>query len=118
LVLRLGAPPTSQATARWLARHEPDLRLVDPDGGFADPAHGAGEILRVDPTRLCHALAERLEADGAAAPSAWLADFLAAERAAHAAIARGIEQAPAPFAPAALAALVRALPAGAALFAS
>ncbi|MEB2346834.1 MAG: 2-succinyl-5-enolpyruvyl-6-hydroxy-3-cyclohexene-1-carboxylic-acid synthase [Deltaproteobacteria bacterium] len=119
LVLRLGAPPTSQATARWLDRHpDAELWIADPEGGFADPGHAAREILRADPAALCHALADRLEAQAPRAASPWLAAFLAAERLAQAVLTRGIAAEPRAFAPAVVRALARALPEGAALFAS
>lgn len=116
LALRLGAPPTSKATARWLEPAE--LWLADPEGGFADPAHRAARLLRCDPAALCHALAAELERAAPAAPSAWLREFVAAERRAQAALARGIAAAPALLAPAVVRALADALPDGAALFAS
>jgi 2-succinyl-5-enolpyruvyl-6-hydroxy-3-cyclohexene-1-carboxylate synthase len=119
LVLRLGAPPTSKATAQWLERHaDAEHWLADPDGAFADPGHRAREILRADPAALCHALAAELERGGPPPASPWLAAFLSAERRAQAALERGIAAAPALFAPAVVRALARALPAGAALFAS
>jgi 2-succinyl-5-enolpyruvyl-6-hydroxy-3-cyclohexene-1-carboxylate synthase len=92
LVLRLGAPLTSKPFAQWLARHPAaELVLLDPDGRYADPAHRGGEILRADPTLLCRALAEELEARGPApARTPWLAALLDAERRSRAALARAL----------------------------
>ena len=119
LVLRFGAPPTSQATAQWLDRHAgAELRIVDPDGGFRDPSQRAAELVRADPATLCLALAAEWEQNAHSASGTWLASFLAAERAAQAALTLGIETAPALFAPAVVRALATALPDGAALFAS
>lgn len=118
-VLRFGAPPTSRATAQWLDRHAiTELRIVDPDGGFRDPSQRAAEFVRADAVALCHALAAEWEQAARSAAGPWLASFVAAERAAQAALSHGIAAAPALFAPAVVRALGAALPAGAALFAS
>ncbi len=118
-VLRFGAPPTSKATAQWIDRHAgAELRIVDPDGSFRDPSQRAAEIVRADPAALCDALAAEWEQHARATEGPWLASFLAAERLAQAALVRGIESAPALFAPAVVRALAAALPDGAALFAS
>ena len=119
LVLRIGAPPTSKATAQWLDRHAgAELWILDPDGGFRDPSHRAAEILRAEPAALCHALAAEWEQHAHPTSGPWLAAFVAAERVAQAALTRGIETASALFAPAVVRALAAALPDGAALFAS
>ncbi len=119
LVLRFGPPLTSRAANLWLERHaQAELRLVDADGGFADPTHRAAEILCDDPELLCAALADELESGVAPGPGPWLAEFVAAEERAQRALASGIARERALFAPAAVRALASALPRGAALFAS
>jgi 2-succinyl-5-enolpyruvyl-6-hydroxy-3-cyclohexene-1-carboxylate synthase len=119
LVLRFGPPPTSRAANLWLERHaQAELRLVDPDAGFADPTHRAAEILCVDPALLCTALADEIERGGAPSPGAWLADFLCAEERAQRALAEGIARERTLFSPAVARALASALPRGGALFAS
>ncbi len=118
-VLRFGAPPTSKATAQWLDRHaDTDLWIVDPDAGFRDPSQRATTQVRADPAALCDALAAEWEQTASSAAGPWLASFVAAERAAQAALSHGIAAAPALFAPAVVRALGAVLPGGAALFAS
>jgi 2-succinyl-5-enolpyruvyl-6-hydroxy-3-cyclohexene-1-carboxylate synthase len=119
LVLRFGAPPTSKATARWIeCRSDTDLRLVDAEGGFADPSQSAAEVVHADPVALCHALADAWGEKPGWASGTWLSDFQRAECAAQAALTRGIEAAPTLYAPAVVRALATALPHHAALFAS
>jgi 2-succinyl-5-enolpyruvyl-6-hydroxy-3-cyclohexene-1-carboxylate synthase len=85
-VLQLGATPTSKAYHLWLERRPPDeLVLVDAHGAWSDPGHLASQLLCVDPQALCDALLERLEARP---PSAWLNDFLQADRRAARAVER------------------------------
>ncbi|MCL4685892.1 2-succinyl-5-enolpyruvyl-6-hydroxy-3-cyclohexene-1-carboxylic-acid synthase [Myxococcota bacterium] len=119
LVLRFGAPPTSQATARWLEHsNDMDLRLVDAEGGFADPSQGAAEIVRADPVALCHALADAWGQQPGRTSETWLSSFQRAESAAQGVLTRGIETAPLLCAPAVVRALAAALPHDAVLFAS
>jgi 2-succinyl-5-enolpyruvyl-6-hydroxy-3-cyclohexene-1-carboxylate synthase len=85
-VLQLGATPTSRAYHLWLERRPPgELVLVDPHGAWSDPGHLASELLCVDPQALCDALLPRLDAR---APTAWLNDFLEADRRAARAVER------------------------------
>ncbi len=66
LVLRIGAPPTSKVLREWLERRPPrELWIADPEGAYEDPSHLASELLRVDPTHFCLALARRLQSSGA-----------------------------------------------------
>jgi 2-succinyl-5-enolpyruvyl-6-hydroxy-3-cyclohexene-1-carboxylate synthase len=77
-VLQLGATPTSKAYRLWLERRPPGaFALVDAHGAWNDPNHLASELLCVDPRALCDALLGQLEARP---PSAWLNDFLEADR--------------------------------------
>ncbi len=119
VVLRIGAPPTSKATAQWLDRHAgAELWLVDPEGSFRDASQRAAEIVNAEPTALCDALAAEWEQRARPTAGPWLASFLTAERVAQAALTRGVESASALFAPAVVRSLAAALPDGAALFAS
>src|SRR5919198_716513 len=75
LVLRLGATPTSKALTGWLDASVPQV-MVDPRGGWPDPARAVGRHLAADPSALLRALAaaigggwrldERLAAGGGA----------------------------------------------------
>lgn len=61
-VVRLGGPPTSKSLATWLWQHRdvPQV-LVDPAGGFLDPAATAAHVLRSDAARACRDLAASLD---------------------------------------------------------
>ena len=99
LVVRVGGAPTSKALTGWLDESVPQV-LVDPSGGWADPARAAALRLTADPSDLLAAAAALLAADGpapgpgphpgaAATPSPsgpWLRDWLEAERLAREAI--------------------------------
>lgn len=119
LVLRLGAPLTSKPFALWLEQHRGcETWIADPDGRFADPAHGASALLRFEPTRLCDALAEALEEGRQARSCPWLADFVDADRRARAALATALAADDALGEPRLVMELADALPDGAALFVS
>jgi 2-succinyl-5-enolpyruvyl-6-hydroxy-3-cyclohexene-1-carboxylate synthase len=66
LVLRLGAAPTSKALTGWLDASVPQV-MVDPRGGWPDPARAVGRHLAADPSALLWALAAAI--DGPAAVS-------------------------------------------------
>ncbi len=101
LVVRAGGAPTSKALTGWLDESVPQV-LVDPSGGWADPARAAALRLTADPSDLLAATAALLAADGpasgpgphpgagdASSPSTagpWLRDWLEAERLAREAI--------------------------------
>jgi 2-succinyl-5-enolpyruvyl-6-hydroxy-3-cyclohexene-1-carboxylate synthase len=109
LVVRVGGAPTSKALTAWLDGPIPQV-LVDPSGGWADPARVASLRLTADPSGLLAATAALLTADGpgsgaGARPTAsgrstpgagvtpvddpaspWLGEWLEAERLAREAI--------------------------------
>jgi 2-succinyl-5-enolpyruvyl-6-hydroxy-3-cyclohexene-1-carboxylate synthase len=105
LAVRVGGAPTSKALTAWLDESVPQV-LVDPSGGWADPARAASLRLTADPSELLAATAALLTADGpdpasgsgarptlgaGVAPSAdpessWLGDWLDADRQAREAI--------------------------------
>ncbi|MBM4334900.1 MAG: 2-succinyl-5-enolpyruvyl-6-hydroxy-3-cyclohexene-1-carboxylic-acid synthase [Deltaproteobacteria bacterium] len=119
LVLRFGAAPTSKGTATWIERSPgTELRIVDSEQAFRDPAHHAAEIARAEPARLCAELADALEPRTGAGPGSWLADFVAAEARAQRALAAGIAAEPELFAPGAARVLGASWPAGGTIFAS
>ena len=124
-VLRLGAPLTSKPFARWLERHPgAELWLVDPEGGFADPAHRACEVVRADPTLLCAGLCDALAGaptrarDGDRRASPWLQDFLLAERRSRRTLAAALAAEKALLSPRLVTELSEALPGDATLFVS
>jgi 2-succinyl-5-enolpyruvyl-6-hydroxy-3-cyclohexene-1-carboxylate synthase len=81
LVLRFGEMPTSKPLRSWLAESGADQIVVDPLGDWNEPSRKAAALLRADPTELASGWAARLGEDRPA-PAMWLA----AERAARAAI--------------------------------
>jgi 2-succinyl-5-enolpyruvyl-6-hydroxy-3-cyclohexene-1-carboxylate synthase len=119
MVLRFGAPPTSKSFRLWIEGASPRHQVVvDPDGGFRDPGHDATDLVCSDPAALCDALV-RLAGPGPLAADErgrWLGAFLAAERAAAAAVAREVDASPALLAAAAVRTLDEALPDGVQLY--
>jgi len=108
-VLRFGDTPTSKSFRLWIERTRPARVLhVDPDGVWHDPSHLASDVLRCEPRGLCEALIERLEPPVRA--SAWLRDFLAADRAANAALDTEIPGDPVLHGPGVVRELAAALP--------
>jgi 2-succinyl-5-enolpyruvyl-6-hydroxy-3-cyclohexene-1-carboxylate synthase len=106
LAVRVGGAPTSKALTAWLDASVPQV-LVDPAGGWLDPARAATLRLTADPSALLAATAARLaggslepaagspparptpgpEAPAAPTPAgAWLREWLEAERLAREAI--------------------------------
>ncbi len=79
-ILRFGAPPVSKVLLEYLGAREAFQALVAPDGGWPDPLHRTGMLLRADPLLLCRGLMERVE-HGATAD--WSAVFRAAEATAN-----------------------------------
>lgn len=70
LVIGFGQPPTSKPLREWLGFLDNASRLsVDPDGAWGDPARRGGLVLRADPTRLAHELAQELAAGPDPAPT-------------------------------------------------
>jgi 2-succinyl-5-enolpyruvyl-6-hydroxy-3-cyclohexene-1-carboxylate synthase len=81
LAVRVGGAPTSKALTAWLDPSVPQV-LVDPAGGWLDPARSASLRLTADPSALLAATAALLTAPGAP----WLPAWLDAERRAREAI--------------------------------
>jgi len=112
LALRIGAPPTSAATSRWLA-DVPALWLVDPDGRWLDPARTASDRLPADPEPL---LGDLHRAVGSpAGDGSWLGDWRDADRRARHAIDAQLEGSEEPFEGRIARDVAAALPAGASL---
>ncbi|HKQ02236.1 MAG TPA: thiamine pyrophosphate-dependent enzyme, partial [Actinomycetes bacterium] len=84
LAVRVGGAPTSKALTGWLDASIPQV-LVDPAGGWADPARAASLRLTADPSDLLSATAALLTGSGGRA-SPWARDWLEAERLAREAI--------------------------------
>jgi 2-succinyl-5-enolpyruvyl-6-hydroxy-3-cyclohexene-1-carboxylate synthase len=119
VILRLGGTPTSKALRLWIERQAPEhLLLIDPDGGWNDPSHLASQVLHVDPTALFAAVCERIESGPVGARGVWLADFVAAERRALAAIDACLAEENALLEPRAVRELADALPDAALLYVS
>jgi 2-succinyl-5-enolpyruvyl-6-hydroxy-3-cyclohexene-1-carboxylate synthase len=119
LVLRFGAMPTAKPVLQYLQRHrDAHTVVVDPGAGWREPTSLAAEHLGCDGPWLCAALLERLGPAGAEPlPSHfWRTTWLAAERAARAAIAGVLDAREAISEPGVFAALAAALPDGATLF--
>ena len=89
LAVRVGAAPTSKALTAWLDSSVGQV-VVDPSGGWLDPARTATLRLTADPSALLTATAALLTAPalapGAVPPGPWLREWLEAERAARGAI--------------------------------
>lgn len=84
VVLRFGAPPTSQPLLSYLAHYRRERQLVIDDGGWPDPIHAASEIVCADPTAVASDLASLVEKNPA---SEWARIWLELAAAARAAIA-------------------------------
>jgi 2-succinyl-5-enolpyruvyl-6-hydroxy-3-cyclohexene-1-carboxylate synthase len=82
LVLRFGEMPTSKPLRTWIAASGADQLVVDPLGGWNEPSRRAAALLRADPTELAAGWAARVGRGDRANAEAWIA----AERAAAAAI--------------------------------
>jgi 2-succinyl-5-enolpyruvyl-6-hydroxy-3-cyclohexene-1-carboxylate synthase len=115
LVLRFGAAPTSKPLSQFLQAH-PEARhiLVDGGGGWRDPLGMSTEVLHVDATLLCRALAAQFSPGNQSdCVDAWLR----LNARARAAMAEHLAQLDEPFEGAVFAELARLLPANAVLYA-
>ena len=65
LLLRIGDMPTSKALRAWVARAGAQV-LIDPHGSWHEPTRLAGEIVQAAAAPTCAALADALQAGGAA----------------------------------------------------
>jgi len=96
-ILRIGASPTSKAYRLWMEKHlGTHITLVDAGNRWHDPSHMAKELLRCDPTALCHHVAELLEkrrevSEPSPERKAWLARWQQADNETAAAIQRTLE---------------------------
>ncbi len=86
VVLALGAPPASKVLGQWVAASGARVVLVDRDGSWPDADHLAQDVLAVEPSALCEALAKGIEAIDPGGSRAWLSLWNGAEAAASAAI--------------------------------
>ncbi len=68
VVLRFGAPPTSQAVLLYLQRNASARQIVVDPGGWREPTGLASDLLHVDSRLLCVALAARSAAPEATTP--------------------------------------------------
>ncbi len=130
VVLGLGAPAASKVLGRWVAASGAQVVLVDRDGAWADAEHVAAEVLPVEPSSLCEALAKSIQALdldatsgataslGSAEAGAWLARWQAAESAAGSALEAVLAGHDEPMEPAVAADVVAAVPDGGALVVS
>jgi len=123
LVVRIGAGPTSKALTGWLDGSVPQI-VVDPEGGWPDPARTASQRLVADPSALLEAVAAALfqgrgATDGAEASigwaRGWLQRWLAADAVARRAIDELLDAGEEPFEGRVARDLVAALPDGATL---
>jgi len=94
LVVRVGAPSASAATARWLVDVGAQW-LLDPDSQWLDPGHSATDRLAVDPAMLLHDLLDRLPVTAPA--SSWSRDWRAADQRARDAITEQLAGSEEPF---------------------
>lgn len=123
LVLRTGATPTSKPILELLRTTAPELLVLDRDGGWREPAVLPATFVHADPvattTELAAALTARSAGRQRSSPDApgWLADWLAADRLATAAMTAWLDGLDEPFEGAPFPALAAALPGGAVLWA-
>jgi 2-succinyl-5-enolpyruvyl-6-hydroxy-3-cyclohexene-1-carboxylate synthase len=112
LVVRIGAGPTSKALTGWLDGSIPQI-VVDPEGGWPDPARTASQRLVADPSALLEAVAAALSQGRGA--RGWLQRWLAADAVARRAIDELLDASEEPFEGRVARDLVAALPDGATL---
>ena len=98
LVLRFGAPLTSKVLTAWLDPGVPQV-MVDGDGAWLDPTRAAAEVVDVDGELLVREVLDALPSPSGTGPrpSAWLDEWLAAERTARDAVDRAVDGWPEPF---------------------
>ena len=117
LIVRFGGTPTSKAIVGMLAE-QPARQIVVDDGGWAEPTLRPVTMVHAEPTGFATALAEAVTAHRGGPPETdWLDTWLAAERAADAAIRGWLAALDEPFEGSAFAELEGVLPDGAILVA-
>jgi 2-succinyl-5-enolpyruvyl-6-hydroxy-3-cyclohexene-1-carboxylate synthase len=87
LVVRVGAPVTSKIANAWL--DDVPTVLVDPDGAWLDPRHGAHERAQVDGGALLAAVTKEIAVP---ASRRWLAEWRDAEQRARRALDRVLDE--------------------------
>ena len=118
LVLRTGAMPTSKPMTELLARVRPELVILDGDAGWREAALVPATYVHADAAATARSLAGHPALRSAAPPEAWTADWLAADRAADAAMSWWLDEVVEPFEGAPWPILADALPDGAVLWAA
>jgi 2-succinyl-5-enolpyruvyl-6-hydroxy-3-cyclohexene-1-carboxylate synthase len=119
LVIRTGAAPTAKPILELLARAKPKQIVLDGDSGWREPAILPATFVHADAADTATRLAD-LIVDGRGGldwDTAWLANWLAADRAAGVAMTRWMADLDEPFEGAPFPALADALPDGAVLWA-
>jgi 2-succinyl-5-enolpyruvyl-6-hydroxy-3-cyclohexene-1-carboxylate synthase len=91
LIVELGAPPTSAAWARHVARHRGCKRIVIAPHGWSDPPSGAALLVHGEVGETAGRVAAALP--GSAGPGEWSEAWRAADRRARAALERAIDEA-------------------------
>lgn len=119
LVLRTGAMPTSRPLTELLTRVRPEMIVLDGDGGWREAALVPATFIHADATATSRALADRF-ADGRPVPATepgWAEAWVAADRAASAAMDAWLSALDEAFEGAPYGPLAAALPDGAVLWA-
>jgi 2-succinyl-5-enolpyruvyl-6-hydroxy-3-cyclohexene-1-carboxylate synthase len=88
LIVELGAPPTSGAWARHVARHRGCMRIVIAPHGWLDPHSGAALLVHAEVGETCARVAAQL--GRAARPGEWSEAWRAADRRARACLERAM----------------------------
>jgi 2-succinyl-5-enolpyruvyl-6-hydroxy-3-cyclohexene-1-carboxylate synthase len=115
LVIRTGAMPTSAPLVNLMARVQPELIVVDGDGGWREAALIPATFVHADGSATASALGRVLGTQAGA--TAWATEWLEADRIADRAMERWLAALGEPFEGAPFAALARALPDGSILWA-
>jgi 2-succinyl-5-enolpyruvyl-6-hydroxy-3-cyclohexene-1-carboxylate synthase len=115
LVVRFGAMPISRPIAELLCSTEPELLVVDGEGGWRESTLVAATFVHADAAETASALAGRMP--GVPTPGDWTRDWLAADVTAEDALAGWLAGLTEPFEGAPFRALADLLPAGSILWA-
>ena len=112
-VIRTGAMPTAKPILELLAPAQPELVVLDGDGGWREPALLPATFVHADPADTANRLADRL---GGSADARWAEAWRAADDAASAVMTAWLAGLDEPFEGAPFPALAEALPDGAILW--